>query len=67
MWSKYKFYIIGAAVLVIGAVAYTRYAKKKKAAAENEVAENATSKLAMTSSSNKSTEMAVARGLSFNG
>lgn len=67
MWSKYKFYIIGAAVLVIGAVAYTRYAKKKKTAVEKEVTENAASKLTMTSSTNKNNDWAVARALSFNG
>ncbi len=67
MWSKYKFYLIGAAVLVIGAVAYSSYAKKKKTAIEEEVAEKATSKLAMTQSGNKNNQWAVARALSFNG
>ncbi len=69
MLSKYKFYIIGGVAVIVGLLVWS-YGKKKSTsqAVVEKAAEDVSSKLSMSNvTGNKTSNMSLIRGLSYNG
>lgn len=69
MLSKYKFYIIGGVAVLVGLLVWF-YGKKKSTsqAVVEKAAEDVSSKLSMSNvTGNKTSNMSLIRGLSYNG